>query len=86
MKELDLKNRHFSCFDYVINIMLVFWQIRSYFSAIFQIFCFLTHIRKKCAMSKVSAKNRIICDTNSRNMWIIADEACRITNFSNITS
>ena len=37
-------------------------------------------------MSKVSAKNRIISDTNLRNMWILADEACHITNFSNITS
>ena len=37
-------------------------------------------------MSKVSTKNTIIWDTNSRNMWILADEACRITNFSNITS
>ena len=36
-------------------------------------------------MSKVSAKNRIIWDTNSKNMWILADKACRITNLSNIT-
>ena len=37
-------------------------------------------------MNKVSTKNRIIWDTNSRNMWSLADEACRFTNFSNITS
>ena len=38
-------------------------------------------------MSKVSAKNRIIWDiNNSRNMWILAAEACHFTNFSNITS
>ena len=37
-------------------------------------------------MSKVSTKNRIIWDTNSRNMWILADEACRVANCSNITS
>ena len=37
-------------------------------------------------MSKVSAKNKIIWDINSRNMWISADKACRVTNFSNITS
>ena len=37
-------------------------------------------------MSEVSTKNRIIWDTNSRNMWILADEACGFTNFSNITS
>ena len=40
----------------------------------------------KCAISEVSAKNRIIWDTDSINMWILADEACRFTNFSNITS
>ena len=56
------------------------------FSAIFQIFYFLTQIRKKCAMSEVSTKNRIIRDTNSINIWILADTACRFTNFSNITS
>ena len=32
-------------------------------------------------MSKVYTKNRNIWDTNSKNMWILADEACRITNF-----
>ena len=52
----------------------------------FKYFAFLTKIRKKCAISEVSTKNRIICDTDSINMWILADEACRFTNFSNITS
>ena len=28
-----------------------------------------------------NTKNRIIWDTNSRNMWILADEAYRFTNF-----
>ena len=37
-------------------------------------------------MSAVSTKNTIILDTNSINMWILADEACHFTNFSNITS
>ena len=37
-------------------------------------------------MSEVSTKNLIIWDTNSINMWILADEACRFTNFSNIMS
>ena len=32
-------------------------------------------------MSKVSTKNKIIWNTNSRNMWILADEACRFTYF-----
>ena len=52
----------------------------------FKYFAFLTKIRKKWAISEVSTKNRIICDTDSINMWILADEACRFTNFSNITS
>ena len=58
----------------------------SYFSVIFKYFAFLTHIRKKCATRKVSTKNTIIWDTNTRNMWILADETCRFTNVSNITS
>ena len=37
-------------------------------------------------MSEVFTKNRIISDTNSINMWILADQACRFANFSNITS
>ena len=36
-------------------------------------------------MSEVSTKNRIIWDTDSINMWILADEACHFPNFSNIT-
>ena len=35
-------------------------------------------------MSKVSAKNKFIWDTNSINIWILADEACCFTNFANI--
>ena len=31
-------------------------------------------------MSEISTKNRIIWDTNSINMWILADDACRFTN------
>ena len=32
-------------------------------------------------MSEVSTKNRIIWDTNSINMLILADEACCFTSF-----
>ena len=39
-----------------------------------------------CVISEVSAENRIIWDTDSINMWILGDEACRFTNVSNITS
>ena len=35
-------------------------------------------------MSELSTKNRIIWVTNYINMWILADKACRFTNFSNI--
>ena len=66
--------------------MLVFMTSKVSFSAIFQISCFLTQIRKKCAINEVSNKNRIIWDTDSINMWILADEASRFTNYSNITS
>ena len=55
----------------------------NYFS---KYFAFLTQIRKKCAISEVSTKNRIIWDTVSIIMWILADEASRFTNFSNIKS
>ena len=34
----------------------------------------MTQIREKCAISEVSTKNRIIWETDSINMWILADE------------
>ena len=46
----------------------------------------LTETWKKCAISEVSTKNRIFCDTDLINTWILADEACCFSNFSNITS
>ena len=49
-------------------------------------FCFFDTDQEKCAISEVSTKNRVIWDTDSINMWILADKACRFTNFSNITS
>ena len=73
-KELDLKNSRFPSFDDVINIMLVFMTYKvPFFSYFSNSFAFLTQIRKTCAMSEVSTKNRIIWDTNSINMWILAD-------------
>ena len=51
----------------------------------FKYSAFLTRIRKKCAISEVPIKNRIIWGADSINMWIVADEASRFTNFSNIT-
>ena len=32
-------------------------------------------------MSEVATKNRIFWDTNSINMWSLADETCRFANF-----
>ena len=78
MKELDLKNRRFPCFDDVINIVLPFLTNNvPFFQLFFKYFAFLTQIRKKCAISKVSTKIEL---------WILADKACCFTNFSNITS
>ena len=53
--------------------------------AFFKHFAFLTDIKKKCTMSEVSTKNRINWDSNSINIWTLADEACGFTNFLNIT-
>ena len=41
---------------------------------------------KKYAILEISTKKKIICDTESINMWIWADEGYRFTYFSNITS
>ena len=57
-----------------------------FFSYLSNIFAFLKQIRKKCAISGIFTKNRIIWDTDWINMWKLHDEACRLTNFSNITS
>ena len=37
------------------------------------------------ATVEISTKKKIICDTEPINMWILADEAYRFTDFSNIT-
>ena len=56
------------------------------FSAIFKKFCFLDTEYEKYAIVEVSTKKKIICDTESINMWLSADEVFRFTDFSNITS
>ena len=50
------------------------------------LFVFLTQITKKYPIVDTSTKNKIICETESINMWILADEAHRFTDFSNIMS
>ena len=46
-----------------------------------EIFCFLTQIRKKYGIFVILTKNKVICDTESIHMSILADEACRFTSF-----
>ena len=41
---------------------------------------------KKYAIVEILTKKKIICDTESINMWISADDAYRFIDFSNITS
>ena len=41
---------------------------------------------KKYAIVDISTKKKIICHTESINMWIWADEAYHLTDFSNIMS
>ena len=47
---------------------------------------FLTQIGKKYAIFVISTKNIVIYEAKSINMWILADKACRFTNFSPIMS
>ena len=47
----------------------------------FKYFAFLPKIREKRAINEVSTKNIIICDSDSINMWILADEAGCFTIF-----
>ena len=55
----------------------------SYFS---NNFGFLTYFMKNYAIVEISTKKEIICDTESINMRIRANEASRFIDFSNITS
>ena len=57
-------------FDDVINIMLAFLANKAPFSAIFQIFSFLTQIRKDFAIFVICTKNETIYETGSINMLI----------------
>ena len=57
-----------------------------FFSYILKYFAFLTQIRKKYGIFAILTKNKVICDTESIYMSILADEACRFTSFFNITS
>ena len=41
---------------------------------------------KKYAVVGITKNKKIIFDIESINMWILADEAYRFTDFSNITS
>ena len=56
-------NIMFLSFADVINIMLVFLTNKALFSAIFQIFVFLTQITKNYAIFVICTKNKTICGT-----------------------
>ena len=53
-----------------------------FFSYLSNILLSLIQIR----INEVSDKDRIVWDTDSINMWILADEACRFAIFWNVTS
>ena len=53
-----------------------------FFSYILKYFAFLTQIRKRYGIFAIPTKNKVICDTESIYMSILADEACRFTSFS----
>ena len=60
--------------------MLAFLTNTVPFSAIFKKFSLLTQIMNKYAIVQISTKKKIICDTESINMWIEADEAYCFTD------
>ena len=67
--------------------MLVFFvKYCSIFSYLSNILLSLIQIRKKCAINEVPDKDGILWDTDSINMWILAEEACCFAKFWNITS
>ena len=56
-----------------------------FFSYILNILRFDSN-QEKYAVFVLPTKNKVIYDNESINMWILADESCRFTNFSNIMS
>ena len=53
-----------------------------FFSYILKYFTFLTQIRKKYGIFVIPTKNKIICDTESIHMSILANKACCLLVFS----
>ena len=53
-----------------------------FFSYILKYYAFLTQIRKKYGIFVIPTKNKVICDTESIYMLILADKACHSTSFS----
>ena len=59
------------CSDDIINIMMVFFdKYGPIFQVYFKNLAFLTQIMKTYAIVEISTEKRIICDTESINMWI----------------
>ena len=52
-----------------------------YFSYILKYFAFFTQIKNKYGIFVIPTKNKVICDTESIYMLILANEACRFTSF-----
>ena len=55
--------------------------MQSHFSAIFQTFCVFDTDYQKYPIVQISSKKKIINDTESINIWIIADQAYHFTDF-----
>ena len=56
--------------------MMLAFLTGTIFQLYFKYFVFLTQIRKKYTMFVILAKNKVIYEAESTNMWILADEAC----------
>ena len=74
----------FPWFHDIINKMFAFLTNKVHFFQLYiEIFCFLTQIRIKYGIFVIPTKNKVICDTESIYMLILADEACHFTSFFN---
>ena len=59
------------CSDDIINVMIAFFdKYGPIFRVYLKNFAFLTQIMKKYAIVEISTEKKIICDTESINMWI----------------
>ena len=52
-----------------------------FFQLCLKYFAYLTEIRKKYVLFVIPTNNKVICDSESIYMLILAEEACHFTNF-----